>query len=296
LIKTISGFSALQTTDQLLVKNNPSRLGDGGSEPFYRLHRSVTSSKGQELLMSRSLLSTAASICFGSLLLLGCQPTESGSTGTTVAPSTTTTVAHNNGDGDGNNGGGNGGGNGGAAATGALSCDALRAANARLADLSMLLGNITQPVLDQARLGDAGGLDPRTMGKTIGVLQPLAAADSDMADSLGNLQPVFELLGASLQGDNILSPSALADLQAGGGVVAAVAEKLQDTLKHKCPADGDATNEGSAPTTTTIEAPGTTEAPATTEAPSTSTTEAPAPSTTEAPTTTEAPATTTTQG
>jgi hypothetical protein len=189
--------------------------------------------------MSRSLLSTAASICVGSLLLLGCQPTESGSPGTTVAP--TTTVAANNGDGDGNQGDGNqGDGNGGntgdAAASAALSCDALRAAEARLTDLSMILGNLTQPVLDQARTGDAGGLDPRTIGKTMGVMQPLAEPGTDMAASLGALQPVLDLLSTSLQSDVALSPTALADLQAGGGVVAAVADKLQDALKGKCPA------------------------------------------------------------
>jgi hypothetical protein len=243
--------------------------------------------------MSRSLFSTAASICVGSMLLLGCQPTESGSHGTTVAPTTTTTVASNSGDGDGNEGSGNGGG---AATSAGLSCDALRAANARLTDLSMILGNLTQDVLDRARLGDAGGLDPRTMGKTIGVIQPLATPGSDMAASLGTLQPVFELLGASLQSDVELSATAIADLQAGGGVVAAVAETLKDTLKDKCPESGEAP----ASTSTTTEAPSSTEAPvATTDVPST--TEAPATTevpvaTTEVPvTTTEAGATTTTE-
>jgi hypothetical protein len=251
--------------------------------------------------MSRSLLSTAASVCVGSLLLLGCQPTESGSPGTTVAPTTTTstTVADNHGDGDGNEGDGHGGG---AAASAAFSCVALRAANARLTDLSLILGNLTQSVLDQARLGDAGGLDPRTMGKTIGVIQPLAKPGSEMATSLATLEPVFELLGASLQSDIALSPTAIADLQAGGGVVAAVADTLKDTLKDKCPVSAEGPDSGpttttteapttEAPTTTTTEAP-TTEAPAltTTEAP---TTEAPAPTTTESPTT-EAPAPTTT--
>jgi hypothetical protein len=250
LLKKISGFSALQTVHQLRVKNPAVRLGDGGNEPSYRLQRSVTSTKGQELLMSRSLLSTAASICVGSLLLLGCQPTESGSSGTTIAPTTTTstTVADNgDGDGDGNNGdGNNGGGNGGgAAAPAAFSCVALRAANARLTDLSLILGNLTQPVLDQARLGDAGGLDPRTMGKTIGVIQPLAQPGSEMATSLATLEPVFELLGASLQSDVALSPTAIADLQAGAGVVAAVADTLKDTLKDKCPAPDEAPESGS---------------------------------------------------
>lgn len=234
--------------------------------------------------MSRSLLSTAASICFGSLLLLGCQPTESGSSGTTEAP--TTTVAANNGDGDGNQGDGNGDNNGGntgdAAASAAVSCDALRAADARLTDLSMILGNLTQPVLDQAREGDAGGLDPRTMGKTMGVIQPLAEPGSEMATSVAALQPVFDLLATSLRADVALSPTALSDLQAGGGVVAAVADKLQDVLKDKCPAQDEAPESGptstGAPTTTT-DVPTTTEAPATTEAPTTS----------EAPTTTTQP-------
>jgi hypothetical protein len=243
--------------------------------------------------MSRSLLSTAASICVGSLLLLGCQPTESGSTGTSVGP--TTTVADNNEDGDGNNGGGNSGnGNGGntgdANASAALSCDALRAADARLIDLATILGNLTQPVLDQARAGDAGGLDPRTIGKTLGVMKPLAAPGSDMAGSLASIQPVLDLLSASLQADVELSPTALADLQAGGGVVAAAAEKLQDALKDNCPASGAGPSTSVAPTTTvaptptegttTTEVPPTTEVPVTTEAPTT--TEAPAPTTTEA--------------
>jgi hypothetical protein len=191
--------------------------------------------------MSRSLLSTAASICVGSLLLLGCQPTESGSPSTTAAP--TTTVAANNGDdnegngdGDGNQGDGNGGNTGDAAATAALSCDALRAADARLTDLASILGNLTQPVLDQARAGDAGGLDPRTIGKTMGVMQPLAEPGSEMANSLAALRPVLDLLATSLQPDVALSPTALSDLQAGGGVVAAVADKLQDALHDKCPA------------------------------------------------------------
>jgi hypothetical protein len=191
--------------------------------------------------MSRSLLSTAASICVGSLLLLGCQPTESGSPSTTAAP--TTTVAANNGDDnegngdrDGNQGDGNGGNTGDAAATAALSCDALRAADARLTDLASILGNLTQPVLDQARAGDAGGLDPRTIGKTMGVMQPLAEPGSEMANSLAALRPVLDLLATSLQPDVALSPTALSDLQAGGGVVAAVADKLQDALHDKCPA------------------------------------------------------------
>jgi hypothetical protein len=187
--------------------------------------------------MSRSLLSTAASICVGSLLLLGCQPTESGSPGTTAAP--TTTVAANNGDGDGNEGDGNGDNNGGnpgdPAPAAALSCDALRAADARLADLATILGNLTQPVLDQARDGDAGGLDPRTIGKTMGVMQPLAEPGSEMATSLGALQPVLDLLATSLQADVPLSATALSDLQAGGGVVAAVADKLHKALDEKCP-------------------------------------------------------------
>jgi hypothetical protein len=189
--------------------------------------------------MSRSLLSTAASICVGSLLLLGCQPTESGSPSTTAAPTTTVAVNNgddNEGDGDGNQGDGNGGNTGDAAASAALSCDALRAADARLTDLASILGNLTQPVLDQARAGDAGGLDPRTIGKTMGVVQPLAAPGSEMAASLAALQPVLDLLAASLQPDVALSPTALSDLQAGGGVVAAVADKLQDALHDKCPA------------------------------------------------------------
>jgi hypothetical protein len=189
--------------------------------------------------MSRSLLSTAASICVGSMLLLGCQPTESGSAGTTAAP--TTTVAANNGEGDGNEGDGNqGDGNDGntgdVAAPAALSCDALRAADTRLTDLATILGNLTQPVLDQARAGDAGGLDPRTIGKTMGVMQPLAEPGSEMATSLGALQPVLDLLATSLQSDVALSPTALSDLRVGGGVVAAVADNLQDALKGKCPA------------------------------------------------------------
>jgi hypothetical protein len=250
--------------------------------------------------MSRSLLSTAASICVGSLLLLGCQPTESGSSSTTAA-STTTTVANNSGDGDGDgdgNQGGDGDNNGGNTGDGnastSLSCDALRAADARLTDLSIILGNLTQPVLDQARSGDAGGLDPRTIGKTMGVMQPLAEPGSEMAAGLAALQPVLDLLSTSLQPDVALSPTALADLQAGGGIVAAAAEKLHDALKDKCP------KEGPKPAPTTTVAPVATEAPTTTEAPvvteTPATTEAPvvteAPTTTEAPATTEAPTTT----
>jgi hypothetical protein len=205
--------------------------------------------------MSRSLLSTAASICVGSLLLLGCQPTESGSTSTTAAPPTTAEA--NAGDGGGNPGGGtgdtNGGNTGDVDASAALSCDALRAADARLIDLSIILGNLTQPVLDQARAGDAGGLDPRTIGKTMGVMQPLAEPGSEMAAGLAALEPIFELLATSLQGDVELSPTALADLQAGGGVVASVANQLGAALDEKCPAPG--------------QGPATTQAPVTTEAP-----------------------------
>jgi hypothetical protein len=192
--------------------------------------------------MSRSLISTATAICMGSLLLLGCQPTDSATSATTTTPSTA--VQANNGDGDAdgnegtNNGGGNAGNGGGAPAPVVdTSCPALRTATVRLTDLSLLLGNLTQPVLDQARAGDAGGLDPRTLGKTLGVIQPLGTTSSEMASSLAALQPVFDLLQTSLQPDLAVAPTALDELRAGGGVVAAAADKLGNSVKQNCPAE-----------------------------------------------------------
>jgi hypothetical protein len=203
--------------------------------------------------MSRSLISTATALCMGSLLLLGCQPTGTVNSG--HSGSSTTVEANGGG---GNGGGGNGGGGSTAPALDP-SCPALHSAADRLTDLSMLLGNLTGPVLDQARAGDAGGLDPRTLGKTLGVIQPLGAASSDMAASLATLQPVFDLLRTSLQADVPLDPTALDQLRAGGGVVGAAADQVLDTLKDKCPIDPNAVP---ATTTTTVPADPTTTVPA----------------------------------
>ena len=234
---------------------------------------------------------TAYALFAGSLMMMGCQPNNLGGSATTT---TSTTVA--------------------AAPAAplaldqsALACEGYQTAVARLGSMASALSNLTAEALLAARTNHSSDLDPRNLGKTIGMLQPAQDGNPQLAAPIASMGPVLQQLSAALStpvpaegannnegngdGSDVANSGANAvvqSLRAGGQTMASAVVVLNASVATECPVGGVPT------TTTTVDPTATTVDPTATTVDPTATTVDPATTTTVAPTATTVDPTTTT--
>ena len=235
---------------------------------------------------------TAYALFAGSLMMMGCQPNNLGgpattTTSTSVAAAPAAALALNE---------------------AALACEGYQTAVARLSSMASALSNLTADALLAARIKHSSDLDPRNLGKTMGMLQPAQANNPQLAAPIASMAPVLEQLSAALNtpvpaegannndgnGDgsdvgNSAADAVVQSLRAGGQTMASTVAVLNASVATECPVGGVPT------TTTTVDPSATTVDPtATTVDPTTTTTVDPTATTVDPTTTTTVDPTATT--